>query len=87
MKTLRTTRQATSMNGDDRVRTKAELSKLFAWWENEMKIDPSEMDGQNTTDQQRRLKASVKPPADQELLKMAFGDPSKMAKESPSAQF
>lgn len=53
----------TSMNGDDRPRTKEEIAKLLAWWDKEMEIeDPVGKDNGKET------------PSDKALLKMAFGD-------------
>ena len=46
-------------NGDDRIRTKDELAKIFAWWNKEMEPETKE------------VKES---PSDKLLLKMAFGN-------------
>lgn len=56
----RNTRQATSINGDDRPRTKEELQQLFAWWDKEMQVDEAV------------AKQAATPPQDSALLKMAF---------------
>ena len=56
-KTQRSTRQATSINGDDRPRTKEELKQLFAWWNKEMEVDTT----QPPKDDQTLLKMALQP--------------------------
>ena len=55
----------THFNGDDRPRTKEELAKLFAWWEQEMKVTDSIADGKNSKSKNDQL-------SDKELVKMAL---------------
>ena len=66
------------MNGDDRIRSKEELSKLFAWWEKEMTSTDAMPSGGSASAKagspsKRGAGNQEDVPSDAALVNMAFG--------------